>query len=116
MKLEWVLEKHLPSLHAHLESNGIPAVLYASQWFLTCFACPFPPSFVARVIDIMLIENDMNALQRVAFAVLAECAEDVIHLNDFEDILTCLKVFHCSPIIVVILPTNRKQFGWMIDK
>lgn len=92
LKLEWLLEKHAPRLHTHLQAHGIPAVLYASQWFLTAFACPFPPSFVARIIDIMLIENTCHIMQRVAFAILNECEEAVLPLTDFEDILTCLKV------------------------
>ncbi|GMH41766.1 hypothetical protein BSKO_09676 [Bryopsis sp. KO-2023] len=91
-KLEWLLEKHLPRLHKHLQDHGIPAVLYASQWLMTAFACPFPPSFVARVIDIMLIENNDGCMQRAAFAVLAECEEEILALDDFEDILTYLKV------------------------
>lgn len=92
LKLEWLLEKHAPKLHAHLQAHGIPAVLYASQWLLTSFACPFPPSFVARVMDIMLIENNNHAMQRVAFTILSECEEAVLPLTDFEDILTYLKV------------------------
>jgi hypothetical protein len=29
-------------------------VLYASQWFLTCFSNPFPSALACRVIDVLL--------------------------------------------------------------
>lgn len=68
------------------------SVLYAAQWFLTVFSCPFPPSFACRVIDIMLVERGDGILQRTAMAVMAECASDLMELDDFEDIITLLKV------------------------
>lgn len=37
-------------------------VLYASQWFLTLFACPFPSAFSARIIDIILLEGHSEIL------------------------------------------------------
>jgi hypothetical protein len=37
-----------------LQAAGVVPVLYASQWLLTCFSCPFPVSFSCRLIDIML--------------------------------------------------------------
>ena len=29
-------------------------MLYASQWLLTCFSCPFPVGFACRLLDVML--------------------------------------------------------------
>lgn len=34
-RFELLLATHLPALHAHLQAAGLPAVLYASQWFMT---------------------------------------------------------------------------------
>lgn len=67
-------------------------VLYASQWFLTCFSCPFPAKFACRVIDVMLQEQRPHVLLRAALAVVAECEPDILQLDDFEDIITFLKV------------------------
>ena len=66
-------------------------MLYASQWFLTVYSCPFPATFSCRVIDVMLTEHSPNILMRAALAVLAECEEDLLQLHDFEDLITYLK-------------------------
>lgn len=67
-------------------------MLYASQWFLTIFSCPFPATLACRVIDVMLTEHSPNIMLRVALAVLAECEDDLLQLHDFEDLITYLKV------------------------
>ena len=67
-------------------------MLYASQWFLTCFSCPFPAKFACRVIDVLLQEQRPHVLLRVALAVVAECEPDILQLHDFEDIITFIKV------------------------
>lgn len=77
------------------EYTALP-VLYASQWFLTCFSCPFPAKFACRVIDVLLQEQRSHVLLRVALAVVAECEADILQLHDFEDIITFLKVRDCS--------------------
>jgi hypothetical protein len=51
---ESLMSRHLPLLHRHLAAAAVPSVLYASQWIMTSFACPFPPPFAARVIDVLL--------------------------------------------------------------
>ncbi len=40
-------------------------VLYASQWFLTLFSCPFPAAFSCRIIDTVLAEGHSEILQQV---------------------------------------------------
>ena len=77
---------------ACLQAYGALPVLYASQWFLTAFSCPFSAAFSARVIDVMLTENCPDIMLRTALVVLAECQEDLLQLADFEDIITFLKV------------------------
>jgi len=67
-------------------------VLYASQWFLTCFSCPFPAKIACRVIDVMLQEQRAHVLLRTGLAIVAECEADLLQLDDFEDIITFLKV------------------------
>lgn len=60
--------QHIPIHHlsGHLsrwsQANTVAPVLYASQWFLTLFACPFPSAFSARVIDIILTEGHSEIL------------------------------------------------------
>ena len=90
-KLEWLLEKHLPILWNHLNEHCVSAVLYASQWFLTSFSCPFTENFAARVLDLMMQEKSCITLLRIAFAVLAQLGEEILQLDNFEDILTHIK-------------------------
>jgi hypothetical protein len=42
--------------------------LYATPWFLTLFAAHFPLGFVARVLDLILLEGT-NAIIKVQFLV-----------------------------------------------
>ncbi|KAL0035338.1 hypothetical protein WJX77_001763 [Trebouxia sp. C0004] len=90
--LDWLMERLMPELKQHLEDYGAVPVLYASQWFLTIYSCPFPATFACRVIDVMLTEHSSNILMRAALAVLAECEDDLLQLHDFEDLITYLKV------------------------
>jgi hypothetical protein len=91
-KLDFLLERYLPALTAHLNAAGVVPVLFASQWLLTCFSCPFPVGFACRLVDVMLQENSDAVLLKAAVAVLAECEGDLLIQEDFEEILTYLKV------------------------
>ncbi|KAG7673898.1 hypothetical protein KSW81_007078 [Nannochloris sp. 'desiccata'] len=89
---EILLGKFLPNIKSHLEAQGAVPVLYASQWFLSTFACPFPVGFACRLIDVMLAENSDAVLMRVALAIMAECEAELLMQEDFEELLTYLKV------------------------
>jgi hypothetical protein len=54
----WQLSKLIPeALEAHLERHMVLPVLYASSWFLTCFASEFPIKFAARVMDVIITDS-----------------------------------------------------------
>jgi len=89
---EILLGKFLPNIKSHLEAQGAVPVLYASQWFLSTFACPFPVGFACRLIDVMLAENSDAVLMRAALAIMAECEAELLMQEDFEELLTYLKV------------------------
>ena len=48
-----------------LQENSVVPVLYASQWFLTAFSCPFPSAFACRIIDVMMAEGNTEILLQV---------------------------------------------------
>ena len=87
-----LLQRYLPHLYAHLESHGAVPVLYASQWFLSAFSCPFPVGFACRLVDVMLVENDDAVLMKTALAVMASSEPELLMQEDFEELLTYLKV------------------------
>ena len=78
-----------------LQAYSAVPVLYASQWLLTCFACPFSAPVACRVIDALLIEDRPHCLLRVALALLAELEPDLLALDDFEELITFIKA--CLP-------------------
>lgn len=90
--LDWLLERHTPLLAVHLQDNMVTPVLYASQWFLTLFACPFPSAFCARIIDIIMFTGSTDILLQTALAVVMECELELLEMTEFEDLLTHLKV------------------------
>lgn len=83
-------------VHAPQAFSAVP-VLYASQWLLTCFACPFSAPVACRVIDVLLIEDRPHCLLRVALALMAELEADLLTLDDFEDIITFIKARASGP-------------------
>jgi len=91
-RLEWLVKRHLPRLAAHLHAVGIPAVLYASQWFLTAFSNPFPPSFACRVLDVMLTERSMSVMLCIALCILAAQEDKLLGVTSFEEVIGVIKV------------------------
>lgn len=74
------------------QNQGAVPVLYASQWFLSLFSCPFPVPFCSRLIDIMLMQGNDRILQRIALSIMAEFEGELMMQDDFEELLTYLKI------------------------
>ncbi|KAI8462415.1 MAG: rab-GTPase-TBC domain-containing protein [Monoraphidium minutum] len=91
-RFELLLASHLPALHAHLHAAGLPPVLYASQWFMTLFASPFPLHFGGRILDVLLQGRDGAVLPRVGLALMEALQGELLALDDFEAIITAVKV------------------------
>ncbi len=89
---EALLARRLPNLAAHLAARGAAPVLYAAQWWLTAFSCPFPVGFSARLLDVALAEGSGAVFHRAALAVMAEAEGELLVRDDFEALLTYLKV------------------------
>lgn len=91
-RFELLLSTHAPQLHQHLLDAGLPALLYAAQWLMTAYACPFPIHVAARVIDVLLQADDEALLLRLGLAVMAALQQGLLELDDFEALITHLKV------------------------
>ncbi|KAG1657940.1 hypothetical protein FOA52_000971 [Chlamydomonas sp. UWO 241] len=89
---ELLLQQRHPPLFRHIQAHGVPSVLYASQWLMTCFATPFPSHVPARIIDVMLQDGNDRLLLRLALAIMEELESGLMELDDFEMIVTHLKV------------------------
>lgn len=89
---ELLLSSHQPLLHQHLLGAGLPALLYAAQWLMTTYACPFPVHVAARVLDVLLQSNSDAILLRMGLAVMEALSSKLLELQDFEEVITYLKV------------------------
>eukprot|EP00775_Hariotina_reticulata_P010660 gene10660-10819_t len=91
-RFELVLATHQPQLHQHLLEAGLPALLYAAQWLMTTYSCPFPVHVAARVLDVLLQSDSDAILPRLGLAVMKELQQHLLELDDFEALITYLKV------------------------
>ncbi|KAL8625770.1 hypothetical protein ACOMHN_012362 [Nucella lapillus] len=88
-KLEFLLQELLPTLHVHFQTQNFDTSMYASSWFLTLFTTSMPLDLARRVMDLFVSEG-MDAVFRVAVAILQTCQEDLLAL-DMEGLLLYLQ-------------------------
>jgi len=82
------LSRLLPeSLVYHLESLGALPVIFASSWFLTCFAATFPIQIAARVMDVVLCGCFEAFLLKLTYTFLMTNKRLLMSLSSMEDIL-----------------------------
>lgn len=74
------------------QEHSVLPVLYATQWLMTTFACPFPFHFAARVVDLLLASNDSEILLTASMAVMARLAPALLATDDFEGLVRTLKM------------------------
>lgn len=84
-----LVQKLLPDLHQHLNSEGINISMYACQWLMTLFSSNFNFDLVSKVWDNFLVEG-WKVVYRVFIALLASCEQELLNLP-FEHILTFLR-------------------------
>lgn len=99
-----------------VQEYGVVPVLYASQWFLTAFSCPFPTSFSCRVIDVMLTECCGHVMLRVGLAVIKACEPALMQLFDFEDLVTHLKVRLPCPARALYPASLNEEAVWNVGR
>lgn len=59
----------MPKLYTHMIGAGFMPQMYASQWFLTCYAIYFEMDVVVRIWDVYLVEG-RKTIFRVGLAIL----------------------------------------------
>uniref|UniRef100_A0A1D1ZTZ1 Rab-GAP TBC domain-containing protein n=1 Tax=Auxenochlorella protothecoides TaxID=3075 RepID=A0A1D1ZTZ1_AUXPR len=88
----WQMGRLLPPrLAAHLEAHSVLPVLYASSWFLTCFASDFPLPFAARIMDLVVTDCYAAPIMKVALAVMRAAAPLLLEVEDIEAAVDYLK-------------------------
>jgi len=84
-----LLKDAAPSIHAHLDHQGVIPDMYATHWLVTVFTAQFPFALVARVWDVFLAEG-WKPVFKTAIAVLLTF-DAQIKAKPFEQLLTFLK-------------------------
>ena len=84
-----LLSKHLPALHAHLDSLNVEPV-YVSQWFLSFFAVTCPLPMLLRIYDVLLLEGACETLMRVALSLMQRNEKKLLECHEFEDVMQLL--------------------------
>lgn len=88
----WQLSKLIPpELELHLERNMVLPVLYASSWFLTCFASEFPITFAARVMDVIITDSYHLPIMKVSMKILERCKDEILLMNGMEEIIDLIR-------------------------
>ncbi|KAJ2329659.1 GTPase-activating protein, partial [Coemansia sp. RSA 2681] len=85
-QLDHVLNATLPRLARHLAQQGVRPTMYAAQWLMTLFAYRLPLHLAVRLFDVVLAEG-LDALLRVAVAVLKRSQPRLLALADFDAIV-----------------------------
>ena len=79
-------------------------VLYASQWFLTLFSCPFPAAFSCRIIDTVLAEGHSEILQQARFLRCSSPGNHRFHVM--------LAAPHCDESFVEASSPDAYRWRW----
>ncbi|KAI1937920.1 hypothetical protein LOZ57_006469 [Ophidiomyces ophidiicola] len=84
-----LLCRHLPDLHAHLDSLSVEPI-YVSQWFLSFFAVTCPLPMLLRIYDVLLLEGACETLMRVALSLMQRNKKRLLSCREFEDVMQLL--------------------------
>ncbi|KKZ61871.1 hypothetical protein EMCG_03661 [[Emmonsia] crescens] len=88
-QFQTLLSRHLPELHAHLESLKIEPV-YVSQWFLSFFGVTCPLPMLLRIYDVLLLEGACETLMRVALSLMQRNQRKLLACEELEDVMQLL--------------------------
>lgn len=104
-KLELLITKQMPELHAHLQREGVHVAAFSARWFLTLFSSfeTFGPKLVIRLLDIFVIDG-WRIMLSMALVVLDELRE-LLLFSDLEDMLRILQF----PRTLMIEPDNARR-------
>ena len=80
-----------PSLYRHLDRLEADPSLYATPWFLTLFAANFPLGFVARVMDMIILEASVAPVIKIGVCLLLEMEARIGSCSNLEELMVVMK-------------------------
>lgn len=87
--LDRLIQTHFPRLFSHFKSQSVTPHLFASQWFTSLFAVPFPSAVTIRVWDLLFCDGHVY-LYRAALSVL-DLLQDELLAMQFDDMMALLR-------------------------
>lgn len=84
--LEDLLRERLPAVHGALRAHKFDLIFVSSKWFLCLFATSLEGEALRRVWDVMLSDG-IEAVFRVAFAMLAHCSNAILKAPSHDDLI-----------------------------
>lgn len=89
-QLSRLIKDHLCDLYTWFDQNDVSPTLYAAPWILTVFSSQFPLGFVARVFDLLFLD-DTNVIFKFALSLLTIHQKNLLLCQNFEAIMDYLK-------------------------
>lgn len=89
-QLSRLLHDYHPTLYEHLNVHDVTPTLYAAPWFLTLYASQYPIGFVARVMDLLLLQG-LELIFKVALILVGNHADEILKCDCFESIVEYMK-------------------------
>jgi len=86
-----LLAETSPSVYRHLDRLEADPSLYATPWFLTIFAANFPLGFVARVMDLIILEASLAPVIKIAVCLLLEVEPNIAAAHNLEELMIVMK-------------------------
>jgi predicted nuclease with TOPRIM domain len=99
-QFQMLLSKTCPQLDAHFNRLSIHPSLYATQWYLSLFACSAPSEHLMRIYDIALLEGTVETVTRAALLLLQKNEKSLLSMSEHDQVLHYLtsdKIYKVCP-------------------
>lgn len=107
-----LMQKLLPNVFELFTKKKVFPPLYASSWYLTCFANAFPYYISLRILDCYLYEGN-KILHRFCLGLLALKENEILSKNTFFGIMDVLKTITHNVDVDALF---KKSFGLSISR
>lgn len=77
-----ILEVELPELYKHIKQQQIPDILWLFKWFFTMFLYSFPPQYVMKIWDFVMVHGLFSLIQ-ISIGVVKFLEKDMLGLDTF---------------------------------
>lgn len=106
------MKKLMPNLYNKFTRNNLTPTMYASSWYITCFANALPYEIVLRVMDCFLFEGNKIIL-RISLGILALKENEFLRQKHFFELMEIVKTLTFNIDIDLLF---KKSFSFSISR